>query len=94
MTNNEIDDQQPCKLESRNQGTSSLATRLRRAVLWTERQDDVTIPFLLSGPSVPANHPIARSVRITDIAPTITHLFGISSPEAWIGAPIAFSALS
>jgi predicted AlkP superfamily pyrophosphatase or phosphodiesterase len=56
----------------------------------TDRPDDVTTPFLLFGPSIPANHTIDRPVRITDIAPTIAHLFGVPAPDAWIGEPVTF----
>ena len=58
----------------------------------TNREDDITTPLLLSGPSIPANHTIKRSVRITDIAPTIAQLFGLTPPDAWIGSPITFPA--
>ncbi len=57
----------------------------------TDRADDVTTPLLLSGPSVPAHHTLERSVRITDIAPTIVRLFGLTPPDAWIGDPITFA---
>ena len=57
----------------------------------TEMDEDMTTPLLMRGPNVPAAHRIERSVRITDIAPTIVHLFGLDLPSDWIGTPITFA---
>lgn len=59
----------------------------------TDRHEDITTPLLISGPSIPADHTVARPTHITDIAPTILSLFGIPAPAAWIGAPVTFSDL-
>ena len=54
----------------------------------TDCDEDMTIPLILNGPAIPAGQIIKQSVQITDIAPTITRLFAVKAPEAWIGTPI------
>ena len=58
----------------------------------TDSDEDMTIPFIISGPGIPADHTIDRPVNITDIAPTIIRQFGLESPREWIGTPITCNA--
>ncbi len=44
----------------------------------------IHIPLLLVGPGIPGGR-AARPVQITDIAPTLLHLAGVSSPATFIG---------
>jgi arylsulfatase A-like enzyme len=50
---------------------------------------DVTIPWIVSGPSVRRGHPIATPVGIVDTAPTVAHLLGLSPPAEWSGRVVA-----
>jgi len=54
----------------------------------TDCEEDMTIPFILKGPTFPAGEVIERQVHITDVAPTVMDLLGLASPEEWIGKPI------
>ena len=51
----------------------------------TDTPEDMTIPLILSGPTIPAATRIAGAVQITDIAPTVTQLMGVSAPREWAG---------
>ena len=53
--------------------------------------EDMTIPLIAAGPSIPGSSTIKNEVQITDIAPTIARYFGINMPDEWIGQPIQFS---
>ncbi|MCG8617681.1 MAG: alkaline phosphatase family protein, partial [Desulfobacterales bacterium] len=52
--------------------------------------EDMTIPVIMNGPGIPAGSTMDGEVSILDIAPTITALLGIKSPEAWQGRPVSF----
>lgn len=54
----------------------------------TDSDEDMTTPFIINGPTIAPGQTIQQPVQITDIAPTITHLFGINAPKDWIGLPI------
>jgi arylsulfatase A-like enzyme len=47
--------------------------------------EDLTIPWIVSGPGVRRGHQVAAPVDITDTAPTITHLLGLPMPAEWTG---------
>jgi len=47
--------------------------------------EDVTIPWIASGPGVRRNHRIASAVSIVDTAPTIACLLGLAIPAEWSG---------
>ena len=47
--------------------------------------EDVTIPWVVSGPGVRRGHQIAGPVSIVDTAPTIAHLLGLPIPAEWSG---------
>lgn len=53
----------------------------------TEADEDMTIPWMVSGPGIPAGE-IASEVRIYDTAPTIASLLGLPLPREWDGRPI------
>lgn len=54
----------------------------------TESDEDLTIPFIICGSHIPRAHTIRQPVRITDVAPTVATLLGLTSPAAWSGTPI------
>ncbi|GAB4527770.1 MAG: hypothetical protein Kow0063_03320 [Anaerolineae bacterium] len=51
----------------------------------TGTDEDLTIPWLVSGPGVRRGHVIATPVNLADTAPTVAHLLGLSRPEEWSG---------
>ncbi len=55
----------------------------------TDMPEDMTIPFILSGPGSPArNEEIQKEVRIFDTAPTIASLLGLALPREWDGKSV------
>jgi predicted AlkP superfamily pyrophosphatase or phosphodiesterase len=54
----------------------------------TDSAEDMTIPWLVSGPGVRRNHALATPVSILDTAPTIAHLLGLERPAVWEGQPV------
>ena len=52
--------------------------------------EETTIPFIINGPGIPKGYRINRTVRITDIAPTIASFLGIEAPTGWIGKAMTF----
>jgi hypothetical protein len=51
---------------------------------------DQRIPFIIAGPSVPPGTRIFTPVEVTQIAPTLTALLGISEPNAAFSEPLPF----
>ena len=51
--------------------------------------EDVTIPWIISGPGVRRGHRITGAVNIIDTAPTIAHLLGLAAPAEWSGQVLA-----
>lgn len=56
----------------------------------TDLDEDMTIPLIVSGPSIRGPQIIEGDVQITDIAPTIMRFFKIDAPDEWIGKSILF----
>lgn len=54
----------------------------------TDCYEDMTVPFVIRAPGIPAGVGIEKELNITDIAPTIAGLLGLESPEPWIGRKI------
>lgn len=54
----------------------------------TALPEDLTIPWILSGPRIKRGHAIQQPVRIMDTAATITHLLGLTLPDSWEGRPV------
>ncbi|MCZ7543580.1 MAG: alkaline phosphatase [Anaerolineae bacterium] len=50
--------------------------------------EDLTIPWVLSGPGVKRNHRIQTPVMIYDTAATIAHLLDLPRPAVWDGQPV------
>ena len=48
-------------------------------------KEDITIPIICYGPGIPAGMSMREDAYITDLAPTITHLFGIPAAKEWVG---------
>ncbi len=51
----------------------------------TEMAEDMTIPWMVSGPGVRVNHVITGPVSLLDTAPTLAHILGVPAPEQWEG---------
>jgi len=47
--------------------------------------EDLTIPWIVSGPGVRRGHQISGPVNIIDTAPTLAHLLGLAAPAEWSG---------
>lgn len=54
----------------------------------TEHPHDMTIPWMIAGPSIKHNHVIERPVSLLDTAPTIAHLLGVKPAEEWQGRAV------
>ena len=50
--------------------------------------DEITIPWVLCGPSVKAGFEIMDTVNTYDTAATLAHIFGAKAPQCWIGRPV------
>jgi predicted AlkP superfamily pyrophosphatase or phosphodiesterase len=49
---------------------------------------DRNIPLIFSGKNIKKGYAIKSMVMIYDIAATIAHIFGIKTPQPWIGRPL------
>ncbi|MGQ9850723.1 MAG: sulfatase-like hydrolase/transferase, partial [Aggregatilineaceae bacterium] len=54
----------------------------------TGSPEDLTIPWIISGPAIKAGHALRGPVRIYDTAATVAHLLGIPRPDVWDGQPV------
>lgn len=54
----------------------------------SNQPEDMSIPWLVSGPSIKENYPIPEAISLLDSAPTIAHILGLKAPEAWEGKVI------
>jgi len=54
----------------------------------TASPEDMTIPWMISGPTVRAGYTITRDVSLLDTAPTVLHLLGVPQPDAWEGQAV------
>lgn len=54
----------------------------------TDRDEDMTIPLVISGPGASSGDELTGEVTILDIAPTVTSFLGLDSPDEWAGRPI------
>ena len=52
----------------------------------TEEPEDMTIPWVITGPGVLPGHAICSEVSLLDTAPTVAHLLGLPAPPEWEGA--------
>jgi len=51
--------------------------------------EDLTIPWIISGPGIRRGCSITRPVSIMDTAPTIAYLLGLPAPVEWSGRVVA-----
>lgn len=51
----------------------------------TEMAEDMTIPWMVSGPGVRENYAISGPVSLLDTAPTLAHILGVPGPAQWEG---------
>jgi predicted AlkP superfamily pyrophosphatase or phosphodiesterase len=56
--------------------------------------EDVTIPWVISGPGIRRGHQIASHVEIIDTAPTVAQLLGLPVPVEWSGQIVKESLAS
>ena len=54
----------------------------------TDLDEDMLIPWMVSGPGIRKDYRIARDVNLLDTAPTIACIFGLDSPSSWEGSCI------
>ena len=54
----------------------------------TPGKKDMTIPFLMCGPTIPSGKKLDQPVSIIDIAPTILTILNIKAPKKWKGTSI------
>lgn len=54
----------------------------------SDSPEDMTIPWLLSGPGIKVNHSLQTPVMLYDTAPTIVQFMGLTSPTVWDGQAI------
>jgi predicted AlkP superfamily pyrophosphatase or phosphodiesterase len=50
--------------------------------------EDMLVPLIVNGPTVPAGTAVGLPVSILDIAPTVAAILGVEAPAAWAGRPI------
>lgn len=55
----------------------------------TDMPEDLTIPWIVSGPGVKRGYQLTGEVSIIDTAPTILHLLGLAIPSTWQGRVIS-----
>ena len=51
-------------------------------------REETEIPWILSGPGMIHGKELTGEVNIYDTAPTIAHIFGLTTPACWKGVPI------
>ncbi len=54
-----------------------------------DRPEDTTIPWIISGPGIRANHRLSTPVAIIDTAPTVLRCLGLEAPADWQGQAVA-----
>lgn len=54
----------------------------------TDAPEDLTIPWIVSGPHIKRGHAIQAPVRIMDTAATIAALLDLDCPPVWEGQPV------
>ena len=54
----------------------------------TGHPDDLTIPWIISGPGIRRNHLLETAVCLLDTAPTLAHAMGLRPPGSWQGAAV------
>lgn len=55
----------------------------------TDSDEDMTVPWILSGAGVRQGHKIATQVRIYDTCPTLAAILGITASDIWDGQVIS-----
>lgn len=55
----------------------------------TDKPEDMTIPWTITGPGIRSSHKIVTPVSLLDTAPTLARVMGISSHPDWEGRCVA-----
>jgi predicted AlkP superfamily pyrophosphatase or phosphodiesterase len=55
----------------------------------TEMLEDMTIPWMASGPGIKQNYAISAPVSLLDTAPTLAHCLGIQPHPQWEGRVVS-----
>ena len=50
---------------------------------------EIEIPWIIAGPGVAAGHEIKAPVNTYDTALTVAYVFGLKTPDCWIGRPVS-----
>jgi predicted AlkP superfamily pyrophosphatase or phosphodiesterase len=50
--------------------------------------EEIEIPWIISGPGINSDKEISVGVDTYDTAVTISHIFGLQTPNCWIGRPV------
>lgn len=50
---------------------------------------EIEIPWIIAGPGVAAGHEIKTPVNTYDTAVTVAYVFGLKTPDCWIGRPVS-----
>jgi predicted AlkP superfamily pyrophosphatase or phosphodiesterase len=59
----------------------------------TDRYEDMTIPWILHGPTVRQGHTLTEPVRIYDTCPTVAHLLHLKPSPEWDGRVVTEALL-
>jgi predicted AlkP superfamily pyrophosphatase or phosphodiesterase len=54
----------------------------------SDSAEDLTIPWIITGPPVKQRHSLQVPVRIVDTAATVAYLLNVPQPEVWEGRPV------
>lgn len=54
----------------------------------TDMPEDMTIPWMATGPTIKPGHQIQRAVSLIDTAPTLARMLGIGTHEDWNGTAV------
>ncbi len=54
----------------------------------TDMPEDMTVPWIINGPSVKEGYTIETTVTILDTAPTVAHLLGVPPSPDWEGTAV------
>jgi predicted AlkP superfamily pyrophosphatase or phosphodiesterase len=55
----------------------------------TEMPEDMTIPWVMHGPSIRQGNELTQPIRIFDACPTVAHLAGLPAAKKWDGRVVA-----
>ncbi len=54
----------------------------------SDHPDDLTIPWIVTGPGIRRDHRLDSDVSLLDTAPTLARVMGLVPPASWQGQPV------